>query len=180
MSTCPPEEKLGAYVDGELAERERAAIEAHVRACKPCADAVADLCDLDRMAHSVDTPEVSPQEWTTTWTGIGARVAPAVAPQDWTTAWDAIAARVSPLPPQARRPLWRRPLAWAARLIGISHRNAGEPESETRNPKQCRALPELPAHEIESNSISTWYILCCVVGQPLHKGWYQLALQAAI
>ncbi len=125
MSACPPEEKLGAYVDGELSERERAAVEAHVRACKPCADAVAALCDLDRMAHTLETPPVTPQEWTTTWGGIGARVAPAVAPQDWTTAWSAIAARVSQPAPSARRPLWRRAAAAAARLVGISRRGRG-------------------------------------------------------
>ena len=135
MRTCPPEEKLGAYVDGELPERERAAVEAHVRACKPCADAVADLCDLDRAVRTLDTPEVSPEEWTTTWGGIGARVVPAVAPQDWTTAWAAIAARVSPAPPRVRRPLWPRPIARAAaaiaRLLGLSPRKPKGPSPKS-------------------------------------------------
>ena len=79
MNTCPPGEKLSAFLDGELPGRESAAIQAHIRACKPCADALAALCDLVRLTGTLREPDslenVSVEEWNTTWTGISARVA---------------------------------------------------------------------------------------------------------
>lgn len=74
MKTCPPEEKLGAFLDGELSERDSAAVQAHVRSCKPCADAVAAIFELDRLTRSVGPPDVSQEEWTSTWTAIEARL----------------------------------------------------------------------------------------------------------
>lgn len=76
MNRCPPEERLGAYADGELGAAEAAAIEAHLAACDACAREVAALRALDRLVGEAPMPAVSAAEWREVWAGIAARIAP--------------------------------------------------------------------------------------------------------
>jgi len=73
MKKCPAEEKLGAYLDGELPEA--AAIEAHVRTCKACAEELAAFAEVKRLSEGLAAPEVSSREWAATWSAIADRVA---------------------------------------------------------------------------------------------------------
>ena len=94
MNKCPPEEKLGAYLDGELLEPEAAAVGAHVAACAACADEVAAFRELDGLAASLPTPKVSDAEWQASWAAISSRV---------------VHARLA-----AGRRVWRGRVAWLA------------------------------------------------------------------
>ncbi|HPD16641.1 MAG TPA: zf-HC2 domain-containing protein [Planctomycetota bacterium] len=76
MNRCPPEERLGAYADGELDAAEAAAVEAHLAACDACAREAAAIRALDRLVAELPTPAVSPAEWRSAWAGIAARIAP--------------------------------------------------------------------------------------------------------
>lgn len=85
---CLAPETIYAYLDGDLPEEERSAFEAHLTACGSCRTAV-ERRRLIAEAASALPPLPVPD-------GFAA----------------AIAARLALAP--ARRPLWRRPLAWAA------------------------------------------------------------------
>jgi anti-sigma factor RsiW len=49
MDRCEFSEQLGPYVDGELEAPRRAALEAHLPACPPCTDELAELGELRRL-----------------------------------------------------------------------------------------------------------------------------------
>lgn len=116
MNTCPQDEKLGALVDGELAEPERSALEAHLRGCTACAAAAAAFRELDRAAAAAPAPAVSREEWDAAWRAILGRMR---------------AARRRPAP-------WRRAAVWAAAAAAslalaagalLIHQGSGAPPS---------------------------------------------------
>ncbi len=82
MSNCPPEEHLGAFLDGELPETQALAIRAHVLGCRACSRELAALRALDRLAASAPLPQVSPAEWGSTWAAVSARLAGAQRARD--------------------------------------------------------------------------------------------------
>jgi len=137
MNNCPPEEKLGAFLDGELSERESGAVQAHVRACKACANAVAEMSEIDRLGALLRAPDVAREEWGSTWTGIAARVATGKMPvppsqRQW---WHRLPACVR------RRPaLWAVPAAACLALAVGALLLTGQPDSPQDGPAlQCVA-----------------------------------------
>jgi hypothetical protein len=56
--TAHPAEQLSAYLDGELAAAERAAVEAHLRTCGVCTRAVAEMRAIDQASR--DLPVEAP------------------------------------------------------------------------------------------------------------------------
>jgi len=102
MTKCPPEERLGAFFDGELPEAEAAAIEAHVGSCAACSGELASLRELYEVAGSWQAPAVSEAEWQTTWQAIAERV-------------DA----------RRRRGVWRPRVAWAVAVAAALTLAAG-------------------------------------------------------
>ena len=119
MKNCPPEEKLGAWVDGELPAGELAAIEAHVRTCASCAETAAAYRKLDGLAGALAAPAVSDEEWGATWAAIESRVALKRA--------------------QARPAVWHRRIAWLtaaaaclAIAVGALLHTGGPPAEQAR------------------------------------------------
>jgi negative regulator of sigma E activity len=53
-----PVETLSAFLDGEVTDRERGAIESHLAACAPCRDLLDDLRCLDRAVADDEPPPV--------------------------------------------------------------------------------------------------------------------------
>jgi hypothetical protein len=60
--TCTPEQ-LSAFVDGELAPAEAAAVRAHAAGCAACTTAIDDLRAIVANARALDTPEPPPTLW---------------------------------------------------------------------------------------------------------------------
>jgi hypothetical protein len=56
-------ERLSAFVDGELAPAEAAALRAHAGACASCAATLADLRALVQNTRALDVPEPPPTLW---------------------------------------------------------------------------------------------------------------------
>src|SRR5512138_2886393 len=56
-------EKLSAFVDGELAPAETAAVRAHAAGCAGCTAALAELRALVANARALDVPEPPPTLW---------------------------------------------------------------------------------------------------------------------
>jgi putative zinc finger protein len=70
--TCPHmEPKLNEYVDGTLAARDRASVEAHLAECAGCRDAVAELRRLVAGARQLPTSITPPRDL---WPVIGRRI----------------------------------------------------------------------------------------------------------
>ncbi len=71
MISDPWTAKLSDYVDGELADGERAALERHLVACPACTSALAGLIRVVEQARAL--PDRLPE--TELWTGIAERIA---------------------------------------------------------------------------------------------------------
>jgi negative regulator of sigma E activity len=56
-------ERLSAFVDGELAPAEAAAVRTHAASCAACTAALADLRALVKNARALDVPEPPPTLW---------------------------------------------------------------------------------------------------------------------
>lgn len=76
MKQCPEEEILGAYLDGELPQDQRAAVESHVRECGDCAASLEQLRRLEELARGSAVPPVAEAEWAATWGRVAARLEP--------------------------------------------------------------------------------------------------------
>ena len=102
MTCTDLEQQLGAYLDGDLDDAGRAAVERHLAGCPHCATLVADL---ERIAtDAAALPSVAPGR--DLWAGIDARIAPPVLGLDgrrarpdaarhrrrWTAGWPLAAA----------------------------------------------------------------------------------------
>lgn len=87
MSTCPSGERLGAYLDGELAEPAAQAVAAHLGSCPACAAELASLRELKALTSNLSVPEVTEEEWMATWQAIAARVVPAAPPRRAAGVW---------------------------------------------------------------------------------------------
>jgi anti-sigma factor RsiW len=74
MSTCPPEEHLSAFLDGELPEAQATAIDAHCRACPACGDALAVLRQVEGLAALLKAEPVADSEWAATWASLAGRI----------------------------------------------------------------------------------------------------------
>ena len=57
MNRCEFNEQIGPYLDGELDAPRRAALEAHLPACAPCAQDLADLQGLKQLFHTAASGE---------------------------------------------------------------------------------------------------------------------------
>lgn len=69
-------ERLSEYLDGELGERDRKALEAHVAACTECATVLEDLRAVVAEAQALPDPEVSEALNAELWAGIEPRLKP--------------------------------------------------------------------------------------------------------
>ena len=83
MMSDPWTARLSDYLDGELSENERSALERHLGACPTCTTALADLTRVTDRARRL--PSVPPS--TDLWPGIAARIGA-----------DALATRIAPSP----------------------------------------------------------------------------------
>lgn len=52
--------KLGAYLDGELNQRDSAAVEAHLETCQACREELHELRELSTMLRETSEPEFTP------------------------------------------------------------------------------------------------------------------------
>jgi hypothetical protein len=57
------DERLSAFIGGDLPEREAAAVREHVDGCDTCAGVAAELAALARTARALDRPEPPPTLW---------------------------------------------------------------------------------------------------------------------
>lgn len=72
-------DRLSEYVDGELPDGDRIALEAHLQTCRHCSEIVSDLRRVVRRARTLKDP-VPPRDL---WPGIASRIrASAEAPRD--------------------------------------------------------------------------------------------------
>ena len=77
MLTCEAlDVLLPEYLEGSLDDTMRAAADAHLRTCTPCANLVHDLQAIEHQARAL--PDLSPTR--DLWSGIEARLEPAVVP----------------------------------------------------------------------------------------------------
>ncbi|HEU5169409.1 MAG TPA: zf-HC2 domain-containing protein, partial [Gemmatimonadales bacterium] len=77
MITDPWTDKLSEYLDGELNESERAALERHLAACPACTTTLADLTRVVARARALPAPPPTGD----LWPGIAARLAAGRAPE---------------------------------------------------------------------------------------------------
>jgi anti-sigma factor RsiW len=70
MSNDPWTDRLSEYVDGELPEAERLALESHLEACPDCSVIVSDLRRVVRRARTLKDPAPA----TDLWPGIASRI----------------------------------------------------------------------------------------------------------
>lgn len=128
MNTCPPEEKLSAFLDGELPAPELAELDGHIRVCPACSATLSAFRKLDQVVASATAPAVSPEEWALAWAGIQERTRRRLRPA-----------------------LWRRPGAWlaaAAALLAIVAGSLLLPSQGTG--PSVRVATECIAEEIEA------------------------------
>lgn len=92
-------ERIYAYLDGEMEEAEMRALEAHLASCPACREAVAARRRIAEAAESLPSFEVPD--------GFAASVMARIGPK------------------AARKPLMRRPWAWAAGAAGLALAGAG-------------------------------------------------------
>jgi predicted anti-sigma-YlaC factor YlaD len=92
-------ERIYAYLDGEMEEAEMRALEAHLASCPACREAVAARRRIAEAAESLPSFEVPD--------GFAASVMARIGPK------------------AARKPLMRRPRAWAAGAAGLALAGAG-------------------------------------------------------
>jgi predicted anti-sigma-YlaC factor YlaD len=92
-------ERIYAYLDGEMEEAEMRALEAHLASCPACREAVAARKRIAEAAESLPSFEV-PDRFAAS---VTARIGPKA----------------------ARKPLMRRPRAWAAGAAGLALAGAG-------------------------------------------------------
>lgn len=59
MSECPDNQKLSAYLDGELDAAECDVIERHLPTCDACAQALRDYRQISRLVGHWEMPEIS-------------------------------------------------------------------------------------------------------------------------
>src|SRR4051794_10410642 len=71
MTTDPFTHRLSDYLDDEITDSERAAIDAHVASCAACREVLRELREVQ--AHAASLPERIPEA--DLWPGIAARVA---------------------------------------------------------------------------------------------------------
>jgi anti-sigma factor RsiW len=62
---CRIERYLTAYADGELSERLRRKVEAHLKACPDCSHELDLIVSSDRLRKRVGVPRVSEERWET-------------------------------------------------------------------------------------------------------------------
>ena len=59
MNRCDFSQRLSAYLDGELADAERVALERHIDACRQCAAELESLRQASRILKAWDVPRLS-------------------------------------------------------------------------------------------------------------------------
>jgi len=111
MITDPWTDRLSEYLDGELTEAERTALERHLAACPACSTTLADLSRVVMRARALPAPQPHRE----LWEGIAERIAPGrvAAPEP---------------PPQAARPRRRWAFSWpqlAAAAMAIAVGSGG-------------------------------------------------------
>ncbi len=112
------QERLSAYLDGELAPAETAAVKAHVSACQDCAARLAGLAAVDRAAAAL----------------------PAAAPSGYFETLPArVRARLEPRAPTRRFPVWTWAAAAALLLAAIT------PLTLRQRPDASPSTGEIPA-----------------------------------
>jgi anti-sigma factor RsiW len=95
-ATHPWTNRLSEYLDGELTEAERAALERHLAACPVCTSTLADLTRVVMRARTL-AGEQPPRDL---WSGIAARITDRTTPlspparlrRTWTLSWPQLAA----------------------------------------------------------------------------------------
>ena len=103
-------DQLMAFLEGDLDDAARSAVERHARSCAECGALLTDLRGLRVEASQL--PELSPSR--ELWAGIAARIEAPVVPIASATPVTAFPAAKRPLP--QRR--WVRRMAFAASLVG--------------------------------------------------------------
>ena len=58
MSCIGYRKRMGAYLDGELSEREQKSVEAHLTGCVACRAALSDLRALEPLLHVMEVPPI--------------------------------------------------------------------------------------------------------------------------
>jgi anti-sigma factor RsiW len=153
-------ERLSAYLDGELAPAERAAVEAHLAACPECAAFLAELSAADRAAAAL--PAEAPEGYFDTFPArVRARLQPRKAARParrvpaWT--WAAAAALflavITPLTLREARHAAdeaRPPAPTAAKTAPLTEEPNAAPEARAPRPTAApqggsRAVPPPPA-----------------------------------
>ena len=134
MSKCPSGERLGAYLDGELADPAAQAVADHLEACPTCAAELDALRELKQLTSDLAVPEVTDDEWVATWQAIAARVTPAAPARHTAGLWDTVR-------------LWRLALvpAAAAALFALAIGVWG----------MYNVPPQAQAHEVVVESVET-------------------------
>jgi len=103
-------EQLMAFLEGDLDDAQRSAVERHAQQCADCGALLADLRSLRVEASKL--PELTPSR--DLWEGIASRIEAPVVPIGSTTPATAF--------PAAKRPVWQQPwvmrVAFAASLVG--------------------------------------------------------------
>jgi anti-sigma factor RsiW len=62
IASCPDEQVLGAYLDGELEAPRRAEIESHLRGCKICARQLELMAEASRSLREFPFADITPAE----------------------------------------------------------------------------------------------------------------------
>jgi len=148
-------ERLSAYLDGELAPAERAAVEAHLAACPECAGFLADLTAADRAAAAL--PAEAPEGYFDTFPArVRARLQPrkAASPVRRVPAWTWAAAAalllavITPLTFRHARPAAheeRPPAPAVAKTSPVNEESSAAPESHLPAPEPQANVAATPA-----------------------------------
>jgi len=102
------DETLSAYVDGELGQRERMHVDAHIDGCARCRQEVARFGQVAALVRQAGEAEIAGFSDETLWPGISKEITPAGGP-GLVQAWQNRA-------PSWARPVWV-PVAIAAALV---------------------------------------------------------------
>jgi len=90
MKSCPTEETLSAYVDGELAADRVAEVRTHLEACKRCNRCAEEFAEVTRAAREATSDAPPAEEWGVVWQRLRKECAPEET-EEPRTAWRVVA-----------------------------------------------------------------------------------------